>query len=334
MNRHLARDGLTIVAYHAVVESPLPVWDWCFIDRASFRNQMLYLRENFAVLPMSEAVERMRHGGIRCPTAVITFDDGYQNNHDVAFPVIRELGLPATVFLNTRFIDSPETIWFCRLNRALGDTAATLLEYGGTVFPTRDILERARTSAILQERLKGLAHPRLLQEVRRIIARLGLDPSRSVDEGSPYRILSAESIAEMAASGHIEFGAHTHSHAILSRLSVAEQEEEIAASVEKVGRLTGRRCRLFAYPNGRPQDYDEGTVDILRANGVRAAVTSVPGPNLASTSPYHLRRYGIGSHVDLPTLQAHVHHLIWAGSRLRHLWRGKGPRPEDMPRAA
>src|SRR4051812_4798560 len=76
--------SLTIVMYHGVAASEMPVPDWCFIDRELFRTQMEYLRRHFRILPLSTAIDRLEAGTIEEPTIAVTFDDGYQNNYDVA----------------------------------------------------------------------------------------------------------------------------------------------------------------------------------------------------------------------------------------------------------
>ena len=74
LHERLFPQKVTIVTYHAVVRSPLPIYDWCFLDESSFRNQMLYLKKHFNVLPLSTAVEALKLGNIDRPTAVITFE--------------------------------------------------------------------------------------------------------------------------------------------------------------------------------------------------------------------------------------------------------------------
>src|SRR5262249_12579235 len=95
-------------------------------------------------------------------------------------------------------------------------------------------------------------HPELLAEVD-ILRQLGVDTDRPIEPDSPYRILSSDSIKTMASTRLIEFGAHTHHHAILSLLPRKQQIEEISQSIEAVQEITGRPCEYFAYPNGEPQ---------------------------------------------------------------------------------
>lgn len=311
LHRTLLQDQVSIVVYHAVTRTPLKVHNWCFVDESSFRSQMRYLKKHFEVISLSEGVEQMRNGRIRRPTVVITFDDGFQNNYDVAFPILHEAGLPATIFLTTALVNTDDTVWFCRLNRALAKTSKPSLEWDGRRLDLSGPGAKAETAATIQATLKAFHHYQLLVELRRIILELGDAPDCPIEVGSPFRMLDHEAIAEMAASGLVEFGAHTQTHAILSHLSPEERHEEIVRAVTAVHELTGRPCELFAYPNGRAEDYDVDTIGTLEACGVRAAVTTIEGPNDAMTPVMELRRYGIGAHLSMANFRSKVHHY-WA----------------------
>jgi peptidoglycan/xylan/chitin deacetylase (PgdA/CDA1 family) len=304
------RKQVTIMTYHAVIRSPLDVYDWCFLDEFSFRRQAQYVKRHFDVIPLSEAVVRMRTRRICQPTVVITFDDGFQNNYDVAFPILYELRLPATIFLITGLVNTSDTPWFCRLHRAVTESSRAWLEWGDFVLDLAGPEAKAKTLAVVWGKLKEFPHPRLLIELQRLILELGDDPGRPVEVGSPFRMLSREAITKMAGSGLIEFGAHTHSHAILSLLGPEERHNEIERSVAATEEMTSRPCELFAYPNGSIQDYDVNIIRTLEACGVHTAVTTIESPNDSRTPAMELRRYGIGAGDSMAYFQLKIHHFI------------------------
>jgi peptidoglycan/xylan/chitin deacetylase (PgdA/CDA1 family) len=304
------RNELTIIMYHGIVRSPLIVTDWCFVDENSFRMQIEYLNKHFEILSLSQAVERMENGGIKHPSAVITFDDGYQNNFDVAFPILFKEKIPAAIFLTTGFVDTNDTVWHCRLNLAVSQTRRPCIKCNGFESDLSTSSLKAKASAAIQENLKGLPHPQLMSTVRNIILELDGDPDCPIEVGSPYRMLNRDAIAEMVASGLIEFGAHTHQHIILSRLPTEEQLTEIGRSVDAIHELTGGPCKYFAYPNGRKRDYDSESMKHLEACGIQMAVTTIAGPNNRSTPAMELRRYGIGAGLPIAEFQLMVHHFI------------------------
>jgi len=309
--QRLAYQGeLTVIMYHGIIKDPLMVKEWCFIDERSFRMQIAYLKKHFEILSLSEAVERMGGGAIKRPAAVITFDDGYQNNFDVAFPVLLRERIPATIFLTTGLINTNDTVWYCRFNIALSQTRRRSIEWNGLTFDLSTLDLKAKASAAIQERLKTLEHSQLMTTTRNIILQLGEDPDYSIETDSPFRMLDKTAIEKMVGSGLIEFGAHTHHHTILSLLSDKERYHEIRRSVDSVDKLTGRPCRYFAYPNGRAGDYNPKTIRDLETCGIRIAVTTIPGPNDRGTPAMALRRYGIGADLFMAGFQLMVHHCF------------------------
>ena len=306
--RTARRAWATIVTYHAVSDIPPPLPDWCVLDVATFRRQVRYLQRHFDVLPLSELAVRVAEGTLDRPTAAITLDDGFRNSHTQAYPILREAGLPATVFLTTGLVGRESTTWPGVLHAALARTQVPTLAWQDAVYDLRTPVARLATAAALRARLKRLPQPRLDATVRAIAADLGCDADAPVDLDSPYRMLDATDIAAMQAAGGIAFGAHTHTHTILSVLPEAQRHEQIARSVEAVARLTGAPCRLFAYPNGRAEDYTPDALHTLRACGVTTAVTAIPGPNPPGTPTLELQRYGVGPDLDFDAFQLRVHH--------------------------
>jgi len=209
------------------------------------------------------------------------------------------------------FVDSIDIPWYCRLNHALESTHQAALAWGGDSWDLADAKKKAYASSVLQEKLKYLSAYELNAALIDIMKQLAVDPSPVVPDGSPFQMLRTSAIKAMRTSGLIEFGAHTHTHAILSQLSFEEQRREIGRSLEEVEELTGERCAFFAYPNGHAEDYDEKSLLVLKAAGVEAALTTLPGPNETTTPLLELRRYPVGANVNLATFQLMVHHCLY-----------------------
>ena len=311
LHSRVYRNQLSILMYHAVIREPLQVRDWCFLDEDAFRKQISYVKQHFRVVPLSEAIQMLTTGSLDVPTLAITFDDGYQNNYDVAFPILANYDCPATIFLSTRYIDSDRTLWFCRLNLALALSAKRSLMWNGVSLDISRPAQKASASVVLRQALKT-RHPFSIDElVTDICQKLEVNPDRKFESGSPYHLLRTDAIRCMMKSGLIDFGAHTHNHAILSHLSPTEQQDEISGSIKLVERLTGRPCKSFAYPNGSADDYDLSSIEILKSAGVETAVSTLSGPNTRSTPLLELRRYGVGSDLDLfKFMVRHVTHRI------------------------
>lgn len=309
LHSHVYKKQLSVLMYHAVVRDPLQVADWCFIDEGTFQRQIAYITQHFRVVSLREGIAMLATGSVDGPTLAVTFDDGYQNNYDIAFPILSSYNCPATIFLTTKYIDSDLIPWFGRLNLALTRTAKQFLVWNGVSFNLSTLAQRANTSVSLHKSLKQ-RHPYSIDGlVTEISKMLAVDADEKFGPGSPYHMLRTSAIRAMIKSGLITFGAHTHTHSILSRLSVGDQQEEIACSLSLVREFTGENCEFFAYPNGSISDYDPSTMKLLESSGVLGAASTISGPNTIDTSPLELRRYGVGSDLTFWDFQSMVHHL-------------------------
>ena len=310
LQRLLVGDAPAILTYHAVTADPLAVPDWCFLDAQRFREQLRYLKQHCNVIRLREIPAAAQAPDHR-PTVALTFDDGFRNNCTVAFPILRELELPATIFLVTDFVSSEDAPWFCHIHDAVAATTLRELVWEGETYDLSSARTRAIANARLQERVKSSPHRELLARVVELVTELGGRPLRPVEPDSPYRMLDVHEIRQMAGTGLIEFGAHTCSHAILSGLAPDERIREIAGSLTAVERFTQSRCDMFAYPNGRACDYGASDVMALRERQVAVAVTTVEGPNDRSVAPLELRRYGVSAYMSFAQFKLRAHHLVW-----------------------
>jgi peptidoglycan/xylan/chitin deacetylase (PgdA/CDA1 family) len=310
LHKCFLRNKLAIIVYHAVVRTPLEVYNGCFLAESSFRDQASYLKSHFDVLSLYEAVEKLQERKLDRPTAVITFDDGFQNNYDLAFPILRELRLPCTIFLTTALVNTDDTFWYLRLNRAVARSKRPFLEWDGRRLDLSTAAGKLAAEVTIRTSIRDLPRPKLQEELCKVILEAGDDPDCPIEAASPFRMLDAKAIEKMVSSGLVEFGAHSHTHPWMSRLSSKECQEEISLSVAKTRELTGRPCEIFAYPFGYSWHYTSETIKTLKQYGVRIAVTGIPGANDHNTPLMELRRYGIDATDTTAVFHLKAHHLI------------------------
>ncbi|MGQ9663592.1 MAG: polysaccharide deacetylase family protein [Kiritimatiellia bacterium] len=298
--RLLNRRRVCVVRYHGVTRDE---WSWaegnCLqVKESEFRKQMFYLARHFKVVPLASISFPL--APYPKPRVVITFDDGYANNFTVAYPVLRELNLPATIFVTTAFIDKDWIFWYDRLFFGLKHS----------VPPS--------AYARVVDQFKKLSPRTIETEVDDYLRHHGVDPSNIPSEFvNAFRTLRSGEIREMAGSGLINFGSHTHRHELLTRITLTEAEETIRKSLTVLGSLPGR-VPFFCYPNGwyRPEH-----MDLLKSLGFRGAVTTEDGFWSAHDNPYGIPRIGIGRETDLSAFAGYVSGSLLTIRRLLRFWR-------------
>ena len=320
ISRTLHSNQLLIVMYHGILPEKRP-WDhWCQIPADEFRWQIAHLKRHYEVLPLSEIIARRIAGQPLPPRcAAITFDDGLRNNFEVAFPILRELNVPATMYLATGYIDTDVLLWQDRLFAEIQSFDSMKLDLSSHTLGRHqwnNAANRQHVFDTLLARLKQLPVEHkdcILADICSQTQNAGLKNSTSHD----FQLMSWENASEMLDSGLIEIGPHTVNHELLSRLPDEQVHSEIADSHAAVLENLGTSSPTFAFPNGTKADYDQRVFYALKECGIPAAVTTVSGLNRPSQSIVELKRVGIGSDTERWQFRAEVSGMMDCLRRLR-----------------
>jgi peptidoglycan/xylan/chitin deacetylase (PgdA/CDA1 family) len=280
-----SRNRLSVLIYHRVPaeRDDLLPGEPCAAD---FERTMRWLKSVFNVIPLSEGVAGIKSGSLPDRALAITFDDGYANNATVAAPILRRLGLHATFFIATGFLDGGRMFndTVIEAVRAFPGERLDLNSLGlGTHATGTTEQRRAAINAILA----GIKY-------RPEAERGGLADGVAGVAGASLPadlMMTSEQAAGLARDG-FELGGHTVSHPILAQIDGAAARDEIERGCRRLDEICGRRTKLFAYPNGRPQrDYVRATVEIVRELGFDGAVTTSAGAAISGASPYEIPRF-------------------------------------------
>lgn len=293
--RRRRRGQLAILMYHGVEPTALTPRCWHVLDTAAFRRQLEYVRRVYQVLPLGEALGRLDAGTLPDRAATLTFDDGTRNLATQAAPILRSLGLPAAVFLATGPMGTGETLWPDRLWLAFSRTGRMEIDLTVLGLGTETLAGTARRGevfATVVDRLKALPDDQRIERTEWLIGALGQEADTAP---GPFEMLSWPQAHALAADGLVTLYPHTVTHPILSRCPDEKVQREIAESCEVLERETGCAPKVFAYPNGRTQDFDERAKLALRRRGVRWALSTVEGFADRNSDPLALPRLGIGS---------------------------------------
>ncbi|MBI5241005.1 MAG: polysaccharide deacetylase family protein [Elusimicrobia bacterium] len=284
------RRHVPVLLYHGVADRRWPGVLDCerkHVRAEDFERHLVFLKENFQVVRLTDYAEALcGRQPLPKACAVITFDDGYADNHSVALPLLRKHGLPATVFLAADFVVKGAPLWVDRLAAAfsateLGDWTDPA---AGTRFPLGTDAGRTTCCLWVKSRLKLLPDAARAELLERIC--LALRGPAEPTLPSLFSPLTREQVREMAGSGLIDFGSHGLSHAILTALPAADARREIAGSKKVLEEFCGGPVLSFAYPNG---DYDPGVARLVQEAGYACAVTG----GLSLNEPDQTDRFAI-----------------------------------------
>lgn len=287
------RSRLLILGYHGVSLEDEHLWNpGLFLRPEELRRRFSILADlRCTVLPLGEALERLRAGSLPPRSVALTFDDGYYNFYRLALPMLREFGFPATVYLTT---------YYCCFNRPVFDPACDYLlwkaqarnfflpELAPELAPGALVAEgasRRATAARIMEyarrrHLSGREKDALLA---RLAASLGID-YEALCASRILNLMTPEEVRQTAAAG-IDIQLHTHRHRVSADRDVFLRQ--IEDNREVITGITGVRATHFCYPSGY---HLPEFGDWLREIGVASAVTTRHGLADPSTPPYFLPR--------------------------------------------
>lgn len=280
---------LTTMIFHRVLDKHDPLFPE-EIDAADFDRICRWTAEWFNVLPLGEALRRLKAGTLPRRAMAITFDDGYEDNYCTAVPILVRHGLQATFFIATGFLDGG-TMWNDRLIEAVRCTRLTdldLLLPGETthrILPLGGLAQRRRAIDELISAVKYLDHEQRLAAVETVEAACAAEsPSRGP-------MMTSDQVHGLVRHG-MEVGGHTVTHPILRCLKPEASSREIVQGKRQLESIVGRPVAMFAYPNGKPGvDYAAVAVQQVREAGFEAAVSTGWGVADQSTDPYQIPRF-------------------------------------------
>lgn len=283
------RGRLLTFFFHRVLEQPDPMRPG-EVDARRFDTVLTWIGEQFRVLPPLQACEDLVTGTLPARAAIISFDDGYRDNHDVAMPILKKQGMQAAFFVATGYLG--DGIQFNdRLIEAFRELQGDTLSVGWLGLGTLNIgslNDRLQSLERVREAVKYLAMESRLQAVERI-------ESVSRASGCSLRrarvMMTAEEVASLARNG-MEIGGHTVHHPILQTVDDVTAYNEIAGGRDALSGILGRAPLMFSYPNGKlSADFSPKHAAMASSAGFRFAFSTQRGVATPDTDPMLLPRF-------------------------------------------
>lgn len=287
---------ILIVSYHRVVKDftgelqrSIP---GLLISQETFRRHLEELSAaGYDLVSIGDALDVMAgRRAAKKDLCVVTFDDGYRDVYRYAYPVLKDMGVPAMTYLPAELIGTERRFNHDRLFHLVRLALARGYQprFDALPGPTAELLEsvlsgRMRVSAALDDFIGQHPTTTLVETIHALEERLGPGPDLLPEQGD---LMSWDEVRGMVKDG-FEFGAHTLGHLVLTHEPLEVAEREVRESKAIIERETGITVRDFAYCNGW---YSDELIGVLKRNGFRSAVTTEDMPNRMGGDPFTLKR--------------------------------------------
>ena len=295
LTHRLTQDGrLTIFLFHGVIEPQqhqVRNYTRKHLPAADFQAMLEGLERAGHALSMDDVATTCRSGKPFPKGAfAITFDDGFENNLTVARPILNRLGIPATVYVTSRFIDENGMSWIDRIEYAMELVSTGILKFpwSQNAFPFTTAAEKIAILGDIRTQVKSTPDLDVDAFVSDIFRQLDLEEIRSSREQLDQK-MTWDQVRDWCADGFL-VGGHSHTHAILSFLSPTQLEREIDVSLKMMSEKAGIVTPHYSYPEGLAHCYSEDVIQMLKGRGITCCPTAIDGINQPGADPFHLRR--------------------------------------------
>lgn len=306
-NSHRRRSRLLILCYHGIALRDENIWaGHLFITAERFRQRLASLRDlNASVLPLGEAVSRLRTNTLPARAVAITFDDGFYDFLEHAVPALNEFGFPATLYLTTYYSGRPYPIVNLAIDYVIWKSGASEISFPeqGIAGPVdvRNWASRMQVAGRVSAALQQADMPALEKDafIRSLANRLNVD----YDDLLASRILQIMTPEEAAACARagIDIELHTHRHRTPRDRDLFVRE--IVDNRDRISEITGRTPAHFCYPSGV---YASEFLPWLRECGVETATTCERGFARRHSDPLLLPRLLDDSNMEPVQFEAFV----------------------------
>jgi peptidoglycan/xylan/chitin deacetylase (PgdA/CDA1 family) len=284
-------DSAAILMYHSVMPDPAAHADslgGIIHSESVFREQMELLRHDYHPLSLEQVVENLKSGKPSPKrSVVVTFDDGYTDNCEVAMPILDQLGIPATFYVTVDCIEQRKLPWPSRLRFAFRKTKLPAWTDGrGNSWSLQDLDSRERAYLASCDdccQLSGQAQESFVRGVEEHL-------QAAVPGNSSSLMMNYEQIRTLAQHRHI-VGSHTMTHPNMAYIPKDDARVELAESKQRLEQALKTPIRHFSYPcPAMTPHWSEQTVAQSRSVGYDSAVTTNGGVTRCGDHPLSLKR--------------------------------------------
>ena len=277
--RHLRRNQLVILCYHGISLRDEHLWEGgLYMPPDLFRRRMAFLHDWGAnVLPLGEALQRLRNKTLPPKSVVITFDDGFHDFHLHALPEMQKYNFPSTLYLTT---------WYTKHQLPVFSLMVKYLMWksGWAEYASTAAREQAVARYVEQVDSEYLTAEQSDKVARCLAETIGLDYD-SILADRLFQLMTPADAAAAARAG-VDIQLHTHRHRTPHDRNLFLRELRDNAQV--VREITGRDPKHFCYPSGATSPQ---FLPWLREFGIESATTCKHGLVTRDSDPLLIPRY-------------------------------------------
>lgn len=229
--------------------------------QSMFNTQIKWLSKQFNFLYPEEFFSGNPKPGINL---LLTFDDGYKDNYDIAFPILKKYNTTAIFFVVTEFVGSNRWLMHDKLRYLVSENELTQKE--------------------VEQQLKQLNKGSHLDSKYDSIHSNYRFPNNRL-------MMNWQELMEIVEAGFF-VQPHTHTHPLLSLLIKEKQKDELDISISLLKNELNVDANCFAFPNG---SFNSDSLQLIEGSQIKYSFSTIPGVNTLNENQKLIKRIGINA---------------------------------------
>jgi peptidoglycan/xylan/chitin deacetylase (PgdA/CDA1 family) len=226
------------------------------------REQLVCLKQRYhaltvaQILDLKETVRKLDK-----PAFMVTFDDGYIDNYELAYPILQQFEIPGLFFIPTMILDGGAPFWWDAVAWLVRNSKKNLICYDPEMGKQANLNQQSRED-VIREILRNIKTKTTFDYqgyLKHLASECFMNLETLMRGANAPLFMSERMIVEMHRNGMV-FGSHGHTHRILSHLSIDEQEEELVQSKQKLASVLRESPVLLSYPVGSKKAFTQDTM--------------------------------------------------------------------------
>lgn len=289
----LRSNGLYCFNFHRIGDANSTPFDPCVYSCSAddLEKYINFIKNNFRVINVDELHQIIAQGKkVKEKLALITFDDGYRDNYDLAYPILKKFDVPGLFFIATAMIESGHLTWW-------DEIAWHVKHCSGKKIKLKNWIDAVQ----IDEQVS-------INTIKKVLARIKSFPGTIEEQLIELRAISQQTvprnlvkelfvtwaqIKEMS-DNNISIGAHSHSHQILSTLPEKELLYELTEVKKLLEDVTAKSVSTISYPVGGPNTYNKSMFVLLDKLGYKSGFSFIKRKNTNLVAhPFDLGRFSM-----------------------------------------
>lgn len=256
--------------------------DDLIVSESVFEKQIIFLTKNFNVISINDVHKNLNLK----KKIVITFDDGYFDNFEIAFPILKKYNCPAIIYIATSFLNNTDYPWWLNIWKIIKHNEFIIFNEKKIDISNKNLKIKyydifCRKLFLLKKSEQAIFFNKLRYDIKKSIKNKKI-------------FLLKENLIKLSKNNLVEIGCHSHHHQNLKILNKKELNKDIAQSKRLLEKITRKKIFHFSIPFGTKDSFTEKTIRLLKKFNFKTIVTTNHG-NFNKNELSKIPRVGVGN---------------------------------------